>query len=319
MMCRTSNLFFAVAVLLEGWLCPAKANEIAGGAAASDAGQVARLLSSLDVWMLPQPKSAAATGGAFDLARCKGIRLAGTANAISQTSTDFASRLRERSGVSLEVIERPSVQGCITLGLFPDGTLSSDMPGIAASELTGLGEQGYVLHIDSQGISATASGPTGLYYALQTIAQIATDRTLLPGVHIRDWPSLAYRGVQYDISRGQMPTLDTLKRLTRILGEAKGNMLELYIEDMFKWRSHPDIAPPEAVTPEKARDLFDYAAQRHIELQSNYTRCSRCSVTSTRSGASLRIAISWCRSRREGLRIISGAPRSMSGIRRRLR
>jgi hypothetical protein len=140
------------------------------------------------------------------------------------------------------------------------------VPGIAASELRGLGEQGYVLHIDSNGISAAASGPVGLFYALQTLAQIATDRTLLPGVHIRDWPSLAYRGVQYDISRGQMPTLETLKRLARTLGEAKGNMLELYLEDMFQWRSHPDIASPEAMTPEEARDLFDSAAQSHIEV-----------------------------------------------------
>ena len=266
MMCRTCSLLFAVAVLPGGWLGSARADAVAEGPADCDAGQVARLLSKLDAWVLPQPKVAKATGSVFDLARCKGIRLAGTANAISRTSKDFSLRLRERSGVSMEVTERPNAQGCITLGLFSEGTLSSEMPGIAASELSGLGEQGYVLHIDAQGISAAASGPAGLYYALQTIAQIATDRTLLPGVHIRDWPSLAYRGVQYDISRGQMPTLATLKRLARTIGEAKGNMLELYLEDMFQWRSHPDIAPPEAMTPHEARKLFDSAAQCHIEV-----------------------------------------------------
>jgi hypothetical protein len=43
-------------------------------------------------------------------------------------------------------------------------------------------------------------------------------------------------------------------------------MLELYLEDMFQWRSHPDIAPPEAMTPQEARELFDDAAGRHVEV-----------------------------------------------------
>jgi hypothetical protein len=90
---------------------------------------------------------------------------------------------------------------------------------------------------------------------------------VVPGVHVRDWPSLAYRGVQYDISRGQMPTLATLKGLAHPLGEAKANILELYMEDLFKWRSHPDIPPPEAMTPAEARALFDDAAQCYVSVQ----------------------------------------------------
>jgi len=245
--------------------------QAAEGPAASDADRdpapVAKLLSDLDVWILPQPKSAAATGSAFDLARCKGIRLAGTADAINGLTKEFCTRLRERSGVTLAATAEPNAKDCITLGLFSSGTPSPDLSAIAASELQGLGEQGYVVHIDSNGITAAATGPVGLHYASQTIAQITADRTALPGVHIRDWPSLEYRGGQYDVSRGQMPTPDTLKRLARILGEAKANVMELYMEDLFKWRSHPDIAQPEAMTPEEARSLFDAAAQSYVEVR----------------------------------------------------
>jgi hypothetical protein len=216
--------------------------------------------------MLPQPKSAAPTGHPFDLAGSKGIRLAGAAGTVVGLTTEFPALLRERSGVSLAATSQPSPDGCITLGLFPNGTPTGDMLGIRASELKDLGPQGYILHIDSAGIAAAAIGAEGLYYASRTIAQIATDRTLLPGLHIRDWPSLAYRGAQYDISRGQMPTIETLKQLARILAEAKANVLELYLEDMFHWRSHPDIAPPEAMTPDEARALFDYAARFHMEV-----------------------------------------------------
>ena len=88
----------------------------------------------------------------------------------------------------------------------------------------------------------------------------------LPGIVIRDWPSLKYRGGHEDISRGQVPTLDTLKRLTRVLAEGKANMLELYIEHLFKWKKYPDIAPPEAISPEEGHELFDYAAGYGIEV-----------------------------------------------------
>jgi uncharacterized protein YegJ (DUF2314 family) len=237
-----------------------------GGNVNSDPGEVARLLSGLDLWILPQPKSAAATGGEFDLARCQGIRLAGEAGKREELTRDFPALLRERSGVSLARMARTSAEGCITLGLFPHGASSAGLPAGAAAELDRLPPQGYVLHIDSSGVTAAATEPAGLYYAAQTIAQIAADRTVLPGVHIRDWPSLAYRGAMYDISRGQMPTVDTLQRLAAVLSEGKANMLELYLEDMFHWRRHGDIAPAEAMTPQEARSLFDAAARRHVEV-----------------------------------------------------
>ena len=232
----------------------------------SDPAQVAQSLSKLDVWMLPQPKAATATGSAFDLARCKGIRLIGEAGKVDSVARGFPAVLRGRSGVSLGVITQRSHEGCVTLGLFPNGVPSPEFPGITASELRGLGSQGYVVHVDSAGVSAAATGAAGLFYASQTIAQIATDRSCVPGVHIRDWPSLTYRGVQYDVSRGQVPTAAALERLADAIAAAKGNMLELYIEDVFQWKSHPGISPPEAITAQEARELFDHAASRQVEV-----------------------------------------------------
>ncbi len=232
----------------------------------SDPGQVAALLAKLDVWMLPQPKSAAAIGTSFDLAQCKGIRLVGEAGKPPSPAKDFPALLRERSGVALGMATQPSPTGSITLGLFSHGAPWPDVPGIAASEVQDLGPQGYVVHIDSAGIAAAATGAEGLFYALQTIAQIARDRTILPGVHLRDWPSLMWRGVQYDVSRGQVPKEAALERLADAIAEAKGNMLELYIEDVFKWKSHPDLSPPEAITAEEARELFRHAANRRLEV-----------------------------------------------------
>ena len=227
----------------------------------SDPVQVAQLLSKLDVWIIPQPKVAAATDSKFDLARCKAVRLIGDVRSVGSLAKDFPAILHARAGVSLGIANQPGPENCVTLGLFPNGVPSPGLPGITAADLRGLGSQGYALHIDSAGVAAAATGAEGLFYAAQTIAQIVDGRTTLPGMHIRDWPSLAYRGVQYDVSRGQVPTAAALERLADVIAAAKGNMLELYIEDVFQWKTHPDIPPPEAITAQEARALFDHAAQ----------------------------------------------------------
>jgi hypothetical protein len=232
----------------------------------SDPAQVAQLLAKLDVWMIPQPKAAAATGSDFDLARCKGIRLIGEARSADSLAKNVSAMLHMQSAVTLGVTTQRGPDGCVTLGLFPRGVPSPELPGIMVSDLRGLGVQGYLVHIDSAGVTAAATSPEGLFYASQTIAQIAAGRTLLPGVHIRDWPSLAYRGVQYDVSRGQVPRGAALERLADVIAAAKGNMLELYIENVFQWKSHPDIPPPEAITAQEARSLFDHAATRQVEV-----------------------------------------------------
>lgn len=228
-----------------------------------DVGRVAKLLAASDVWVMPQPKQVAALDACFDLRNCGGIRLVGCGR---RDIGDFADLLKQRSGISLSAVTGEPKAGCICFGLFPSGVTPRDFPGIPNADLRSVGSQGYVVSVGGHGVSAAATDQKGLFYAARTIAQIATDRTRLPGIVIRDWPSLAYRGVHEDISRGQVPTIDTLKRLTRVAAEAKVNMLELYIEHVFKWTKHPDVCPPEGITPQEGRELFDYGARYNIEV-----------------------------------------------------
>jgi hypothetical protein len=44
------------------------------------------------------------------------------------------------------------------------------------------------------------------------------------------------------------------------------NLYELYLEHVFQWQRYPDIAPPEALTPAEARELFDCAARYHMDV-----------------------------------------------------
>ena len=176
-----------------------------------DPAKVAKTLADADIWLLCQPKSVTVTGERFDLKKCNGVRLVGCDD--SRLKTDFPALLEQRCGVRLRASSGQPQPGCISLVLCPKATPPKGVGSVTPDDLKGLGEEGYYLRVDNQGITAAAATETGLYYATRTLAQMATDRTLLSGIVIRDWPSLRYRGFMYDVSRGQMPKTDTLKRL----------------------------------------------------------------------------------------------------------
>jgi N-acetyl-beta-hexosaminidase len=174
--------------------------------------------------------------------------------------------LAKSSNISLDHTACESKKQCIFLGLFPDGKPSGQFSSISSSDFERIGNQGYILHIDSNGVVISAKEITGLFYGCKTLSQIAMERTVLPGIHIRDWPTLEYRGIQQDIARGQIPAMETFERLTDVLAESKMNILSLYIENAFLFESHPDLAPSEALTPQQGRQLFEYAAKQHIDV-----------------------------------------------------
>lgn len=235
--------------------------------ALTDATAVASALSSTNIWILPQPKEVTLLSETFALTQCQKIEWVGSQSpAADFAMSRLAGRLAQRSGVNLAVGYGAPQTGAINLGIFPNGQPDAGFPGIMAADLQSLAAQGYVLHIGHGAVSIAAKDQAGLFYGTVTLAQVAADRQTLPGLHLRDWPAMAYRGAQQDITRGQVPTPDTLKSLTDTMAEAKMNVLELYIENYFKFPSHPDAAPPESLTPAEGRALFDYATQSFLEV-----------------------------------------------------
>ena len=76
-----------------------------------------------------------------------------------------------------------------------------------------------------------AAGMRGLRYGTQTLRQIIRQNgRLLPGLHIEDEPSMDVRACSYDVSRGRVPTLDTLIALADTLCLYKYDQLQLYVE-----------------------------------------------------------------------------------------
>ncbi|MDQ1255826.1 MAG: hypothetical protein QG656_420 [Candidatus Hydrogenedentes bacterium] len=233
--------------------------------AEQDAQSVAQTLIAMDTWIVAQPKSVEPLPGvSFDLAACRGIVAEGGGEARDLRER-AAGRLAEASGVRLPLLDAPEGPAVVLVladapAKFPAAAQIDD------AAFAQLGDQGYALVVDTSGVTLASRSLAGLRYAVTTLAQIAADRTVLPGMIIRDWPSLRYRGVQQDISRGQVPSPETLKRLADVLAEGKMNVLEFYLEHVYKYKAFPDISPPEGLTPEEAKDFALHAAQTGVEV-----------------------------------------------------
>jgi hypothetical protein len=133
-----------------------------------------------------------------------------------------------------------------------------------------LGEEGYLLLADSSKVMVAGGGGAGLFYGVQTLRQLIRPqggKAACPGVQVRDWPAMPWRGVHDDVSRGPVPTLEQLKREVRTLSEYKVNLFSLYMENVFDTQSEPLIPPPEGkLTAAEIKELVAYAARYHVTV-----------------------------------------------------
>lgn len=137
-----------------------------------------------------------------------------------------------------------------------------------------IGEEGYVLLIEKDQIAIAANTAQGLFYGAQTLKQLVRawqESGKLRCMQIVDWPQYRYRGMQDDISRGPVPTLDYMKMQVRRCAELKLNMISYYIEHVVATESHPAFAPAGgAVTIEQWRELSEYAKPYFVEVVGNF-------------------------------------------------
>lgn len=129
--------------------------------------------------------------------------------------------------------------------------------------------QGYLLTIRPEKIVIEAPTAAGRFYGAQTLRQIFRNayKGAIPEIDIRDWPSLKWRGISDDISRGQVSTIENFKSIVRRLAFYKKNLYQPYIEDMFRFEADPDIGRTRgAITKKEMKMLLDEAKKHHITL-----------------------------------------------------
>ncbi len=221
-----------------------------------------------DPQLIPRPREIAA-GTYVRIPRSVNISTSGTAD-DRFAATDLAAVLRER-GMQAAVVTN-AASGSYHISLVrvssPVGTQV-----LAAAGLT-LGEEqrteGYVVVTNEHRAVVIAGSAAGLFYGAQTLKQLIRTDGSEPRVFksaIRDWPAMRWRGMQDDLSRGPLPTLEYQKRQIRTFAAYKLNVYSPYYEHTFEYKSHPLMAPPGGVmTQDDVKELIAYARQYHIDV-----------------------------------------------------
>ena len=220
--------------------------------------------------LIPQPKQLTATQDAFPLNRETRIALADTKSEDDRfAAQDFIDDVKATANLSLAIGKGKS-RRTILIGRF-------DLPEIVrALKRSGVdlpapsNDEGYVLLATSDQVVVAGKTPAGTFYGVQTLKQLVRGEganTFIPGVKIVDWPTMRWRAVSDDISRGPVPTVDYIKRQIRTEAFFKLNMHSFYMEHTFSSESHPLIGPPGgSLTPAEIRELVAYARHFHVEL-----------------------------------------------------
>ncbi len=145
---------------------------------------------------------------------------------------------------------------------------NSDPVCMVIKTASGLASQGYTLSIMPKRILLEGGSAIGCFYGLQTLKQLSlTSKIGLPCCVIEDEPDFTTRGVLHDVTRGKVPTLETLLLLVDRLAQLKINQLQLYIEHAFAFSFDPSICrADEGLTPEDVHTLDQYCHERFIDL-----------------------------------------------------
>ncbi len=227
------------------------------------------------VTVVPYPQELSSSDGDYvPVGETLTLRISGMEGA---TLAIMEKQLREayQERYSLQLITAKEGKADIWIGIpSEDGELMelAQKKGMVPGEE--LGREGYLLKIEKKRIYITANAPAGAFYGVQSLRQLLRGNPepfKVPVLDIRDWPSMAFRCVMDDISRGPIPDNEFLKKQIRRYAEMKINNMSFYIEHVVETGKYPDMAPAEGgISIQEFKELSAYAANYQMELVGNF-------------------------------------------------
>src|SRR5229473_3016284 len=219
--------------------------------------------------IIPAPKQLTANEGKFDIGLDTRMALADGQSAEDRfAAQDFIDDVKQTAGVIVRLGGRARRE--ILIGRIDLPRIQQALKRAAVDSSQPGNDEGYVLSVGLHEVVVAGQSATGTFYGLQTLKQLVRgDATtaFIPGVGIVDWPTMHWRAVSDDISRGPVPSVDYIKRQIRTEAFFKLNMHSFYMEHTFASKSHPLIGPPGgSLTPDEIRELVAYAKRYHVEL-----------------------------------------------------
>jgi len=224
--------------------------------------------SSNKIQIIPAPKQVTAGEGSFALRDARVVLADGKSAEDQFAAQDFINDAKATAGASVAVGR--GGRRDILIGRIDSVLIAQTLKRMNATAPATLGEEGYVVLVDANQVIVAGNTAAGTFYGLQTLKQLVRGdgaTAFIPAVKIVDWPTMRWRGLSDDISRGPVPTVDYIKRQIRTLAFLKMNMHSFYMEHTFSASSHPLIGPEGgSLTPAEIKDLVAYARSYHIEL-----------------------------------------------------
>jgi len=222
------------------------------------------------VQVIPAPRQFAPGESEFAISSDTRIVLDDSKSADDRfAAEDFIEDLKQTAGVTLKI--GGSGRSEILIGLIDRPKIQRALNGGGMDRAAErLNDEGYLLTVTRKQIVVAGKTAAGTFYGLQTLKQLVRGEgasALVPAVRIMDWPTMRWRAVSDDISRGPVPTLEYIKRQIRTEASFKLNMHSFYMEHTFASESHPLIGPNGgSLTPAELRELVTYARRYHVEL-----------------------------------------------------
>lgn len=105
--------------------------------------------------------------------------------------------------------------------------------------------EAYRLQVMSKKISIEAVTGQGVYWAMQTLRQLAevsVKKTVFKGCIITDWPAFRVRGFMHDVGRTYI-SMEELKREISMLSQFKINVFHWHLTENQSWRMESKIFP----------------------------------------------------------------------------
>ncbi|MBL6648874.1 MAG: family 20 glycosylhydrolase [Flavobacteriaceae bacterium] len=132
-----------------------------------------------------------------------------------------------------------------------------------------LPSEGYYLKIEKNKIKLTGKDKAGLFYAFITLDQLIDDsinnKTSLPILSIKDFPSLAFRPIHLDLKH-HTEKQSYYFELIDELAKQKINGIIVEFEDKLKYESRPEVGSSDSFSIDWWIQLSNYAKERNIMI-----------------------------------------------------
>lgn len=207
---------------------------IVAAAAAAPAAAPAYAQPQTSHAVIPYPVQLDPRDGSFTFDAETRIRVAVADDAVLRPVAEgWAGRFRETTGFALRVEAGAAASGAIHLALGEDPER--------------VGDEGYTLEVDDEGVRIRAAAPAGIFYGLQTLRQLmpstledSTQRgevtaAHVDGVRILDRPRFAYRGMHLDVARHFFP-VEFIEKYLDLMALYKFNRFHWHLTEDQGWR-----------------------------------------------------------------------------------